>query len=343
MDSESKKEIVITGVRGFVGSNLCRYLDRKGDVNVTGASRQTTHLEGSALPLQNVCSYDDLYSAKETFDAYVHLAGKVIHDFHTADEQEYFEVNLEQTKRIYDRFLEDEQATTFIFLSTIHVLTEKPDRVIDESYEPQPFTPYGISKFEAENYLLNNPPSDGKKCYILRPSMIHGPGNKGNLNLLYELVKKGIPYPLGSVNNRRSFVSIENLCFIIHELLWNTIPQGLYHISDDEPTCTHDLLKMIADVTGKPLRMITLPMWLIRWVAKAGDLFPIPLNEHRLLKLTEDFIVSNKKIKEAIGKPLPVRAEEGLKITLESLKSLEVEASTTKNRQTRNLKRQPFQ
>src|SRR5690625_6395669 len=75
--------------------------------------------------------------------------------------------------------------------------------------------------------------------------MIHGPGNKGNLNLLYQLVKSGIPYPVKAFNNKRSFVSIENLCFIIRELIEGEVEQGLYHVADDEPTYTHDLVKLI--------------------------------------------------------------------------------------------------
>jgi nucleoside-diphosphate-sugar epimerase len=86
--------------------------------------------------------------------------------------------------------------------------------VLTEEVEPKPLTHYGKSKLMAEEYILSQPLSVGKSYYILRPCMIHGPGNKGNLNLLYQIVQKGIPYPLAAFENKRSFLSIENLCFI---------------------------------------------------------------------------------------------------------------------------------
>ena len=74
--------------------------------------------------------------------------------------------------------------------------------------------------------------------------MIHGPNNKGNLNLLYSFVKKNIPYPFGSFENKRSFVSIDNLCFVIKELIENKeIPSGVYNISDDQTLSTNELVR----------------------------------------------------------------------------------------------------
>lgn len=320
MTVTTKKKVVITGVRGFVGRNLLRYLSAQGKFHITGASGERENLSFLDDQLDAVVSYDQLYMGEEKFDIYLHLAGKVIHEVQDRDDQEYIEVNSIQTQKVYDTFLRDGRAAAFIFTSTIHVITERPDRVVDEAYTPQPFTPYGRSKFEAENYIQEKSVKD-KNYYILRPSMMHGPGNKGNLNLLYGLVSRGIPYPLGRVNNRRSFVSIDNFSFIVNELIEQLPESGLYHIADDEPTCTHDLIRLIAESRGRKARMVNIPLSLLRLTAFMARILPfIPLNEHRLLKLTEDFIVSNKKIKEAIGKPLPVRAEEGLRKTLESFR-----------------------
>ena len=82
--------------------------------------------------------------------------------------------------------------------------------ILTEDTIPNPKTHYGISKLQAENYILDQKLPEGKRVYILRPCMIHGPGNKGNLNLLYTLVKKGFPWPLGAFENQRSFLSIDN-------------------------------------------------------------------------------------------------------------------------------------
>lgn len=311
------QDVVITGVRGFVGRNLKKYLSVHSDYKIIGASRKRNALKNYKDDLHSICSYDEIYTGKHTFDSYVHLAGKVIDVEKKGHEKEYYEVNFEQTKKIFDRFLNDTKASKFIFVSTIHVLTEKPERILDEEYPPKPFTPYGKSKYLAENYIKEHCP-ENKKYYILRPSMIHGPGNKGNLNLLFDLVSGGLPYPIGKINNKRSFVSIDNFSFIINELISQDITSGLYHIADDEPTYTHDLINLIASEIGVKPKIININLGLLHTLAKLGNILPIPLNEHRLQKLTGDFIVSNKKIKSAIGKDLPVQSIDGIKKTIQS-------------------------
>lgn len=100
-----------------------------------------------------------------------------------------------------------------------------------------------------ENYILTHLPSD-KKVYILRPYMIHGLGNKGNLNLLYGLVSKGVPYPLGAYANNRSFLSIENLCFVIDQLLKKVIPSAVFNVADDVPLSTNEVIALVSESLG---------------------------------------------------------------------------------------------
>lgn len=311
-------KILITGIRGFIGTNLKEYLKGDTHIKINGCSRSKESIEHLRGQVQNVYSNEEIFGCTKSFDSYIHLSGKV-HDIkEEKNEAEYFKANYEMTKKLFDCFVSDDNSKNFIFLSTIHVLTEEPEMELDESYVPKPFTPYGKSKFMAEQYIQDNCPPN-KNCYILRPSMIHGPGNKGNLNLLFNLVKYGIPYPVGAYNNKRSFVSIENLCFIIREIIEREIKPGLYHIADDEPTHTHDLVKLIADATGRNGKIWNVNPKLLETLAKIGNNVPFLINEHRLKKLTGDFIVSNKKIKKAIGKPLPVSSKEGLHRTLNSL------------------------
>ena len=94
-----------------------------------------------------------------------------------------------------------------------------------------------------------------KSVFILRPCMIHGPGNKGNLNLLYKVVSKSIPWPLGAFDNRRSFTSIDNLCFVIDRLISEKSRPGVYHIADDEPLSTNELIEVICETMGRKARI----------------------------------------------------------------------------------------
>lgn len=309
--------IVITGISGFVGLNLKDYLRKNGSYRLTGSSRVLSKLDPIRPELQGTITYDDILNRECTFNIYVHLAGKVFDLEDKSDPSEYYDANFELARKLFDRFAADKHAEKFIFLSTIHALTERAKSDLTETYKPVPVTPYGESKLKAEQYMLDHCP-EGKRVYILRPSMIHGPGTKGSLNLLFKFISKGLPYPMGAYNNKRSFVSIENLCFVINELIDHDIEGGLYHVADDKPTYTHDLVQHIAELTGRKVKIWYVHPKIIKFLAKVGNKIPLPLNDYRYNKLTEDFIVSNKKIKKAIGKPLPVSAEEGIQRTLES-------------------------
>lgn len=292
--------VEITGATGFVGSNLNDYLKTShiiSPLSIRYLANQNINLKG---------------------DVIIHLAGKA-HDLKKiAKPADYYEANFELTKQLFDAFLIS-KATVFIFMSTVKAVADEVDEVLVEDMEYDPKTHYGIAKQMAENYIMSQKLPNGKRVYILRPCMIHGPGNKGNLNLLYQVVAKGIPWPLGAFDNKRSFLSIENLCFVIIELLKNeNIPSGIYHLADDEALSTNELIKILGNSLGKKSRIWKINSSLIKLVSKFGDSFHLPLNSERLEKLTSDYVVSNSKIVSAIGQSLPVTAEQGLMITFKS-------------------------
>jgi nucleoside-diphosphate-sugar epimerase len=286
----------ISGSTGFVGTNVVSFF--VGDY-----------------------FFNKIHNLKDlvlTHEVFLHLAGKA-HDLkNVSTSNEYYKVNTELTKEIFDAFLVSE-AKVFITLSSVKAVADEVDGELTEDVTPNPITHYGKSKLLAEQYVLSQPIPDGKRVYILRPCMIHGPGNNGNLNLLYSLVSKGFPWPLGLFENCRSYFSIENLCFIIKELIErDDIPSGVYNVADDVPLSTNEVIKMIAESKGKKTRILNLSKNLIKVLARVGDLLKLPLNSERLQKLTESYIVSNAKIKKALGKPLPVSSNEGLMRTFQS-------------------------
>lgn len=229
-------------------------------------------------------------------------------------------MNTGLTKKIYDYFLNSD-AKKFIFFSTAKAAADRVDGVLTEEVTPAPVGPYGESKIKAEEYILGNLPAN-KQVYILRPCMIHGPGNKGNLNLLYGVVSKGIPWPLGAFENKRTFTSVENICFAVNRLLTDDIKSGIYNMGDDEALSTNELIEIICTVLGKKARIWRLPKGLMTFCAKLGGWLRLPLNPDRLQKLTENYVSSNKKIKKALGvTEMPVSARDGLVRTIDSFKS----------------------
>ena len=293
--------ITITGISGFVGQNLSKYLRDQGHF-----------LNGLSLRNEN-------WSLDKSSEAIIHLAGKAHDTSNTSDSESYFKVNRDLTISLFDQFLNSD-IKDFFYFSSVKAVADTVDGILEENFAGNPQTPYGRSKFEAEKYLLQQNLPAGKRLFIIRPCMIHGPGNKGNLNLLYKVVEKGIPWPLASFQNHRSFLSIDNLNFLILKMLLNKdIATGVYNFADDQALSTNELVRIIANVSGKKEKLWKLNAQLISGIAKIGDFTKLPLNSERLKKLTESYVVSNTKVKNALKiSSLPISAEEGLKKTIKS-------------------------
>ncbi|MCY1723247.1 NAD-dependent epimerase/dehydratase family protein [Prolixibacteraceae bacterium Z1-6] len=307
-------KVLITGAFGFVGSNLAKSI--KSDLNA-----QLVAVDIYQPPNH---SYDEFIfwgelnkRKNEEIDTIIHLAG-IAHDIeNTTNEATYFEVNVELTKQIFEYFLQS-TASKFIFLSSVKAVADKViGSYLNESDTPNPQTPYGKSKLAAENYLLNQTLPINKKVYILRPCMIHGPGNKGNLNLLYKHVVSGIPWPLGKFENKRSFTAIDNLTFVINTILEKDVEPGTYQIADDEVLSTNKLIELIARSKGKKALIWHINKKIVYALALLGNAVHLPINSERLKKLTDSYVVSNEKIKKALGiKKMPMKAEKGISKTL---------------------------
>ncbi len=308
-------KILITGIHGFVGSNLVETL--KENHTIYGVDIVSPIKKGVSYTF----SWDDLDAGQvPAVDAIIHLAGKAHDTKNQAAAEVYFKVNTGLTQKIYDYFLRS-SAQKFIFFSTAKAAADRVEGVLTEDVKPSPVGPYGESKIKAEEYILAHPAPE-KSVYILRPCMIHGPGNKGNLNLLYSVVSKGIPWPLGAFENRRTFTSIDNLSFVISGLLTKVVPSGIYNMGDDEALSTNELIEVICESLGKKAHIWKLPKGLMNGVAKVGGWLHLPLDPERLRKLTENYISSNAKIKEALGiEKMPVEARVGLQKTLDSFKN----------------------
>jgi len=317
-------KILITGVHGFVGSNLVEALKREH--TIYGLDIISPVKDGVNYTFSWDCLDHD--GSLPEVDAIIHLAGKAHDTKNKSAAEVYFKVNTELTKKIYDWFLAQTKCKKFVFFSTAKAAADKVDGVLMEDVVPAPVGPYGESKIAAERYILDSVNGDGfkvngsdKQVYIFRPCMIHGPGNKGNLNLLYNVVRKGIPWPLGAFENRRTFTSVENICFAVNGVLTKNVPSGIYNMGDDEALSTNELIEEICKSLGKKAHIWRLPKGLMTGFAKVGGWLHLPLNPDRLQKLTENYVSSNAKIKAALGvEKMPVDAREGLKATLESFK-----------------------
>ena len=319
--------ILITGVHGFVGSNFVMALKEYHTLyglDIVAPEKEGVvktfaweDIETISFPMQNL----------PQFDAIIHLAGKAHDTKNQSAAQTYFDINTGLTQKIFEFFLES-TAKRFIFFSSVKAAADSVvGDMLREDVIPAPVGPYGESKIAAENYILSKLRVENgdlrvamqrdKLVYILRPCMIHGPGNKGNLNLLYNVVKKGIPWPLGDFENKRSFTSIDNLCYVVEGLLTKNVTSGIYHMGDDEALSTNELIALMCEAMGKEPHIWKMNKKMMESCAGLGTLLHLPLNTERLRKLTENYVVSNEKIKAALGiERMPVRAADGIMKTI---------------------------
>ncbi len=304
--------ILITGIHGFVGSNLTCALGKQYflyGLDIISPEKEQ---------IEKTYFWNDLDCGRlPEMDIIIHLAGKAHDTRNDTLAQTYFDINTGLTRKIFDYFLKS-SAKKFIFFSSVKAAADfvVGDKLTEEVI-PTPRGPYGESKIAAENYIQEKVAGCEKQVYILRPCMIHGPGNKGNLNLLYNLVKKGLPWPLGDFENKRSFTSVDNLCYVVDGLIEKEIPSGIYHVADDEALSTNELIREMCEVMGKRAHIWKMNKGLMKECAGLGSFLHLPLNLERLRKLTENYVVSNEKIKRALGiERMPVTAVEGLRKTI---------------------------
>lgn len=264
--------VLITGASGFVGKSLCVQMLRQG-YSIRAAIRST------ALPIENVevelvetiDANTDWSNALAEADVIIHLAARVhVMKDHASDPlAEFRKVNVDGTLNLA-RQAAKACVKRFIFISSVKVNGEYTDTgaPFTELDKPHPQDAYGISKLEAELGLLKIAQETGMEVVIIRPPLIYGVGVKANFASLLSVVKRGIPLPLGAINNKRSFIYVENLVsFILHCVYHPLAANEVFLVSDGQDLSTTGLLKACASAMGVKSRLLPVPQKLIEVVA----------------------------------------------------------------------------
>jgi nucleoside-diphosphate-sugar epimerase len=253
-------------------------------------------------------------AALEGIDTVVHLAARahIMNDCEADPLSAYRSVNVEGTERLARQAV-GAGVRRFIYLSSIKVNGElTKERPFSESNTPAPEDAYGISKMLAEEALRRIAEKNSMEVVIVRPPLVYGPGVKANfLSMMYWLTR-GVPLPLGSINNRRSLVALDNLVDLIITCLTHPAAANqTFLVSDDEDLSTTELLQRMGNALDRPARLIPVPPRLLQWGA---TLFGKKDVAQRLLGNLQ---VDISKTKERLGWEPPVSVDEGLKITAE--------------------------
>lgn len=275
------QRILVTGASGFIGEHLCRYLLKKGhEVRAVVSSKEQgkrLHHALQAPPglelvhMKHSCPDPACWLAACTqVQAVIHLAGRA----HQADKnlpnalQTYRHANVEPTRALACA-ARQAGVNRLLFLSSVAVYgCNSTDAPFTENSPTKPLDPYAISKLEAERLLLQGMEISPMEVCIVRPPLVHGPGVKGNMLALLNLVCRGLPLPLGAIRNRRSLVGIGNLsAFLTHAAGHPQAAGKIMLVADAQEVSTPELIAAIARELGQKNRLLHLPSGLLRSVS----------------------------------------------------------------------------
>lgn len=274
------ERVLVTGASGFVGGHAAAALADAG-FRVRRALRQPaagTQREDDVV-LGDFDGRTDWTAALAGVDVVVHAAAKV----HAMDRRAaqtpdaYRVVNAEATRRLAESAARV-GVRRFVFLSSISVNGDGSDGLpVSERSPFKAVGPYAESKAEAESLLVEIGRSTGLQSVALRPPMVYGPGNPGNLPRLMELIRLGLPLPFGAVENRRSFIAVRNLVDAIVKVCATRKSLGhAYSISDGIAFSTLQLIRLLAEGIGRHPRLVSVPVpWLTemaRWIGRSDDM-----------------------------------------------------------------------
>lgn len=313
--------VLVTGANGFVGQALIRHLLTKG-FYVRAAFRTAEALQRSNLAAISSSAFEpvvvgdidvnpDWSAALQNIDVIVHLAARVhVMREHVADPLLAFrQANVVATQHLATAAV-NLGIKRFIFLSSIHVngqSTLTNTRGFTETDLPQPHGAYAQSKWEAEQWLTEYSQNTGLETVIIRPSLVYGQGVKGNFASMLNIIKRGIPLPLASVQNRRSFIYIENLCDAISVCISHPrAASQTYVVSDNEIVSTPELIRLMANALGKIPKLWPFPSRLIYFLGK------ITGQTSTVERLLGSLVVDNSKIKQSLHWMPPYTLKQGI-------------------------------
>jgi nucleoside-diphosphate-sugar epimerase len=304
--------VAVTGASGFIGRHLLSTLAARRHEAI-GITRRRG---ASALrPIGTIDGGTEWSAALRGIDVVVHCAARahVMTEGSADPAAAYREVNVEGTRRLA------QQAALagvrrLVFLSSVKAVGERssPGRPLSVSDEPRPEDAYGVSKREAEDALAMIGASTGLETVIVRPSLVYGPGVKGNFLRLLGLVARRVPLPFGAIRNARSMVSLGNLADLLCECVEAPAAAGrTFFASDGQDLSTAALVRRIGSFMGRPARLLSVPEAILKavgqWTGKASEV-------ERLIGTLQVDITPNR---EALGWTPPFAVDDALRETVD--------------------------
>ena len=314
--------VLVTGATGFLGGHVCTALLERG-VAVRGLVRRAGPLLPPGIDAVTAGDLADraaLRAALQGVEGVIHLAARVHQPTVPGDDAAFRAVNVDGTRTLLEEAIAA-GVRDFVFASSVKAVGERSDGPWDESTPPVPLDAYGRTKLEAETTVRGLAERHGLHAPVLRLPLVYGPGMKGNALRLFRLVDRGLPIPLGAVRNRRSLLFTGNLTAALFSTLESPSGSDTFFVADGETPSTPELVTAIARALGRPLRLVPIPVGVLRLVGGAGDLaarvLPLPRASEAVDRLVGSLEVDSARLVRCTGFVRPYTMAEGLRITAE--------------------------
>ena len=304
-------KVAVTGATGFIGTHLSAELAR-ANIQVCAIRRN-----------------EDPSSALEHAEAVVHLAGRA-HVFGRGAQayMSYHQDNVVATRAMVEA-AGKAGVRHFVFLSSLGAVARESPTIITDATVPNPQTPYGRSKLEAEGVVLEAAERFDLAVTILRPPAVYGAGMKGNPLRLLQLIRRGLPIPVPASTNRRSMMYVGNLAAAIRTAVQSrsTAPAGVPYrgtwlVSDCDDVSTAEFIRRMAHAAGRPARTIPVPYALASAAGRTGDVLSrvmsVPVNGSTIAALFGSLFVDGTGFNETFSFRPNFSFEEGIALSVQA-------------------------
>lgn len=322
---------LVTGASGFVGRHLCPELERIGwrvracySRNGPPAESVGQSIEWRKMnPMGSSTDWSRLLDGGIT--TVIHLAA-LAHRIGVNEQPtslEYDEINHKATARLAAQAAACPTIRRFLFVSSIGAVASMSDQRIDETSACRPDTPYGLSKLAAEKAVRRELSPSAVHWCILRPPLLYGRGNPGNMERLLALIDLGLPLPFGSIENRRSFLYIGNFIDSIKlGLTHSSAANQLFCIADSEELSTPALIRGLGEAKQKKVHLFRFPVGALRALGHAGTVFErvlgrsLGINTATVDKLCGSLAIDSSFFRSTCGWRPPFSLQDGLRETV---------------------------
>jgi nucleoside-diphosphate-sugar epimerase len=313
---EMSKKILVTGATGFLGGGFVKRFSTLPETLVLAPIRNLNGKLPDSVEKTHISNIDQSTEWTQSLagvSVVVHSAARVhvMHEDPVQSLEKFRATNVEGTLNLARQAIQA-GVKRFIFISSIKVNGEAtvPGSAFSADDLPQPSDPYGISKFEAEQQLIQLASTGAIEVVIIRPVLIYGAGVGANFQQMMRWLVKGFPLPFGAVDNLRSLVSLDNVVDLVTTCIDH--PQAanqVFLVSDDEDVSTTQLMQRLITYLGVKTWLVPIPVGVL--VSLAGLLGRRATAQRLLGSLQVDI----KKTKLVLGWRPSVSLEEGLKST----------------------------